>query len=125
MSENAAAAAPAAAPEKKDQKVQGKKAPQQHAKLKKIPWTIQRCKKIARRFHSEAEWKAGAPSSYKSATAHGWVAECVAQYGGNLTAVPSATEGKKKTKARAKAKARTRSKTTKKTTTKKRTKKAA
>ncbi len=43
----------------------------------KRAWTIERCMTFARRFSSEAEWKNGAPSSYKSAGAHGWIAECV------------------------------------------------
>jgi hypothetical protein len=42
----------------------------------KIKWTLARCKKFARRFHNEAEWQAGAPSSYKSAVAHGWMKDC-------------------------------------------------
>lgn len=43
----------------------------------KRKWTIERCMTFARRFTSEAEWQAGAPSSYKSAGAHGWLAECL------------------------------------------------
>jgi hypothetical protein len=44
---------------------------------KKQPWTLERCQKAARRFTSEQEWQAGAPASHKSATAHGWVKQCV------------------------------------------------
>ena len=44
---------------------------------KKKPWTLEKCMKAARRFSTEAEWCAGAPASYKSATAHGWVAQCM------------------------------------------------
>ena len=42
----------------------------------KQAWTLNRCQKAARRFANEADWKAGAPSSYKAATAKGWVADC-------------------------------------------------
>lgn len=73
-------AKPAAA-EKKEGVVKAAK-----VKKEKQAWSIQRCKKAARRFSSEAEWKVGAPSSWKSATAHGWVAECVAQMKGKVAA---------------------------------------
>lgn len=113
------ATATAAAPEQKEaKKVEGKKAaPRPVTKHTKVPWTLQRCKKAARRFHSEEEWRLGAPSSYKSATAHGWATECIAQYKGQLSEVGKPTS-KKAGKTRAKA-------SKKKTTAKKRTKKAA
>lgn len=41
--------------------------------VKKPKWTEARCRKLARRFASLEQWKFGAPSSYKSAEAHGWV----------------------------------------------------
>jgi len=41
--------------------------------VKKPKWTLQRCRKIARRFDSVKQWQFGAPSSFKSAEAHGWV----------------------------------------------------
>jgi hypothetical protein len=44
---------------------------------KKSNWTLDRCKKYARRFKTELEWAEGAPASYKSAQAHGWVAQCL------------------------------------------------
>lgn len=44
---------------------------------KKSAWTLERCMKFARRFKSEIEWAEGAPASYKSAMAHGWVAQCM------------------------------------------------
>lgn len=44
---------------------------------KKSAWTLERCMKFARRFKSEMEWAAGAPASYKSAEAHGWIAQCM------------------------------------------------
>jgi phage protein D len=43
----------------------------------KLRWTMARCRKVANRFRTEDEWRKGAPSSWKSATAHGWVAEIV------------------------------------------------
>lgn len=43
----------------------------------KSSWTLEKCKKFARRFKSETEWAQGSPSSYKSAQAHGWVAQCM------------------------------------------------
>ncbi len=39
-------------------------------------WTMQKVAKFARRYSSEAEWKDGHPSSYKSTVAHGWMNEC-------------------------------------------------
>ena len=44
---------------------------------KKSAWTLERCQKFARRFKTEMEWAAGAPASYKSAIAHGWIAQCM------------------------------------------------
>jgi hypothetical protein len=44
---------------------------------KKSSWTLEKCQKFARRFKTEMEWAAGAPASYKSAQAHGWVAQCM------------------------------------------------
>lgn len=44
-------------------------------KAKKI-WTLEKCKKIAKRFSSRDEWKTGAPASYKSAVSHKWDQEC-------------------------------------------------
>ncbi len=41
--------------------------------VKKAKWTLQRCRKIARRFDTLKQWQFGAPSSFKSAQAHGWV----------------------------------------------------
>lgn len=46
-------------------------------KEEKKKWTLARCRKVANRFNSEAEWAKGAPSSYKSAQAHGWTQEIV------------------------------------------------
>ncbi len=64
----APAAKPAAA-KKKD------KATEQNSRevVKKVKWTEQRCRKAARRFASLKQWEFGAPSSFKSAVAHGWV----------------------------------------------------
>jgi hypothetical protein len=45
-------------------------------KEKKSKWSLERCQKVAKRFESVAAWEAGAPSSYKSAAAHGWVEQC-------------------------------------------------
>lgn len=44
---------------------------------RKSRWTVEACKKAARRFDSREAWAQGAPSSYKSAVAHGWEAECL------------------------------------------------
>ncbi len=44
---------------------------------KKSRWSLETCKKAARRFDSRDAWAQGAPSSYKSACAHGWEAECL------------------------------------------------
>lgn len=45
-------------------------------KDKKSTWTVERCQKASKRFDSVEAWSKGHPSSYKSAVAHGWVAEC-------------------------------------------------
>lgn len=42
----------------------------------KPEWSLARCKKFARRYTSVQEWEAGSPSSFKAATAHGWINEC-------------------------------------------------
>ena len=71
--------------EKKEQ-AKGKKAAPVNTlteKKKKEAWTLDKCVKSARRFQSETEWSAGAPASYKSATAHGWVKQCVGAMSGN------------------------------------------
>lgn len=52
------------------------------AEKKKEAWTLEKCVKSARRFQSETEWSAGAPASYKSATAHGWVKQCLGSMAG-------------------------------------------
>lgn len=49
----------------------------QEKKEQKMRWTLARCRKVANRFKSEAEWAKGAPSSYKSAQAHGWTQDIV------------------------------------------------
>jgi hypothetical protein len=49
----------------------------------KVVWTLERCQKFARRFPTEQVWAATHSSSYKSATAHGWIAACVAELGKN------------------------------------------
>ena len=49
-----------------------------HTRVKtKSKWTLDKCKKFAGRFKSESEWSMGSPASYKSAQAHGWVAQCM------------------------------------------------
>jgi hypothetical protein len=66
--------------EKSKEKKQGKKAVAEllgEKKSAKAPWTVERCKKVAKRFKSASEWEMGAPASYKSAMAHGWVAQCM------------------------------------------------
>jgi len=50
-------------------------------KAAKHQWTRERCLKAARRYSSEQDWKAGAPSSYKAAFAKDWVADCTAHMG--------------------------------------------
>ncbi|MFM8268958.1 MAG: hypothetical protein ACKN9V_02125 [Pseudomonadota bacterium] len=49
-------------------------------KEEKKRWTMARCRKVANRFSSESEWAKGAPSSYKSAQAHGWTQEIVSGF---------------------------------------------
>jgi len=56
------------------------------AKASGPKWTLARCQKYARRFASESQWAAGAPSSYKSAAAHGWLDQCLAVMGGKVIA---------------------------------------
>lgn len=57
-------------------------------KEEKKRWTISRCRKVANRFNSEAEWAKGAPSSYKSAQAHGWTQEIVNSLKSKSTSSP-------------------------------------
>ena len=47
-------------------------------KEKKSKWSLERCTKAAKRFESVSAWEAGAPSSFKAASAHGWVDQCSA-----------------------------------------------
>ncbi len=49
-------------------------------KKKKTPWTIERCKKFARRYSNLQQWESGSPSSFKAANAHGWINECKALF---------------------------------------------
>lgn len=44
---------------------------------KQSRWTLDLCKKYARRFDSAEAWAKGAPACYKAAVAHGWEKECV------------------------------------------------
>jgi len=56
----------------------------------KVNWTLERCLKTASRFSNENDWQAGAPSAYKSACAHGWLAQCTAKMKGSKSAKKSA-----------------------------------
>jgi hypothetical protein len=67
MSEEKKAATPAKKETKKAEATNSREV------IKKAKWTLQRCRKIARRFESLEQWKFGGPSSYKSALAHDWV----------------------------------------------------
>ncbi len=52
-------------------------APAAYGKKKvKQEWSLSRCKKFARRYTNAQEWEAGSPSSFKAATANGWMSEC-------------------------------------------------
>jgi hypothetical protein len=58
------------------------------ARVIKMEWTLERCMKYARRYSTETMWASGSPASYKSALAHGWRDQCVAEMqrgGGNMT----------------------------------------
>ena len=52
-------------------------------------WTLERCRKYARRYTSEAEWVAGSPASYKAATYWNWVEQCCEHMPTNLRLVHS------------------------------------
>ena len=43
---------------------------------KKSRWTLESCKGVAKRFGTPGDWQSGAPSSYKAASAKGWLPEC-------------------------------------------------
>lgn len=58
-------------------------------KAKKI-WTLEKCKKVAKRFSSREDWKTGAPASYKSAVSHKWDQECCKLMKAAPTAKPKA-----------------------------------
>jgi DNA-binding transcriptional regulator YiaG len=45
-------------------------------KVSKSQWSVERCLKASKRFDSVEAWEKGAPSSFKAATAHGWVDKC-------------------------------------------------
>jgi hypothetical protein len=45
-------------------------------------WTLEACLKVAKRFETREEWEFGAPSCFKSATAHGWDVKCSAHMKG-------------------------------------------
>ena len=64
-------------PQEKKQKVTSTlQTKQSEEKIKKASWTLERCKKTARRYASTEEWQKGAPSSYKAASAKGWIQNC-------------------------------------------------
>ena len=77
MSENKAA--PKAKKEKKSEGEESESVVHvHHTRVKsKSKWTLDKCKKSAHRFKTEADWSIGSPASYKSALAHGWVAQCM------------------------------------------------
>lgn len=52
-------------------------------KESKSPWTKERCFKASKRFDTVEAWAKGAPSSYKAASAHGWVEQCSAHMQGS------------------------------------------
>lgn len=54
-------------------------------------WTLERCRKYARRYKSETEWIAGSPASYKAATYWNWVEQCCEHMPTNLRLVHSTT----------------------------------
>ena len=78
MSEKATAK-PAEKEAKKDVKSEVVKAKDQQAKREKQEWTLEKCMKYARRSTSEALWASTSPASYKSAVAHGWRDQCLAE----------------------------------------------
>ena len=43
---------------------------------KKSRWTLELCKRAARRFDHRDAWQWGAPASFKAAVAKGWDKEC-------------------------------------------------
>jgi len=59
-------------------------------KAEKSMWTLEKCLKTARRFSTESEWQKGCPAAYKSATAHGWLAQCTSGMKTSRTARKSA-----------------------------------
>jgi hypothetical protein len=61
----------AAGGEKAEKKVGGKREEKQASR-----WTKDLCMKFAKRFTSEHEFAAGAPSAYKAAMARGFMADC-------------------------------------------------
>ena len=42
----------------------------------KSNWDLKKCQKVAKRFDTVEAWQSGAPSCYKSAIAHNWIAQC-------------------------------------------------
>ena len=48
-------------------------------RVERAPWTLERCLKYSRRYPTEAIWASTASASYKSAVAHGWRDQCLAE----------------------------------------------
>ena len=63
-------------------------------RVEKAPWTLERVMSHARRYADEATWAGAHPSSYKSATAHGWLAQCLQAQtaGGKVVNFPAKKE---------------------------------
>jgi hypothetical protein len=51
----------------------------QESRQEKSEWTLEKCMKYARRYPTEIVWASASPSSYKSAKAHGWLNQCLAE----------------------------------------------
>mgnify|MGYP005660974151 CR=1 FL=1 len=68
----------------KEKESPNKEQPKQHIALvkreKSSKWSAKKCAKYARKFEDLEQWKAGAPSSFKSAQANGWLKECEKEF---------------------------------------------
>lgn len=59
-------------------------------------WSLQRCRKRAKRFASVKDWYAGHPSSYKAALHWNWIKDCCAHMDGALDVIAIAKPARKK-----------------------------
>lgn len=92
----AAASTTTASNDNKDNKKKTPKQKLKEVRPQKQPWTLEKAMRIGKQYSSESAWFSGSPSSYKSASAHGWVAKIVSQMNqatNNVVKLPTKKSG--------------------------------